>query len=161
MQRRGHKVGNCLPIALFLVPLPQQQLGATGPRRARKLIDEPLQETSRCLLVLLTQRLDGLGQTGDRLRTLSAARQISRNGCAEDEDDASGCEQCTQPKDSRQKCKGRHEGCHGTCNHGEDYTTRRYDFRGVCGKTPPQDSWLAAYPDAVLGSLRNVPDRPQ
>jgi hypothetical protein len=65
------------------------------------LIDEPLQETSRCLLVLLTQRLDGLGQTGDRLCTLSAARQVSRNGCAEDEDNASGSEQRAQPKDTR------------------------------------------------------------
>src|SRR2546425_2764759 len=138
MQWRSHKVGNRLPIALLLVPLPQQQLGASGPRCARKLIDEPLPETSRCLLVLLSQRLDGLGQTGDRLRTLGAARQVSRNGCAEDEDNASGSEQCAEPKDTRQKCKGRHEGCHGMCNHGEDYITRCYDFRGVCGKILPK-----------------------
>src|SRR3989449_8378340 len=130
MQRRGHKVGNRLPIALFLVPLPQQQFGATGPRCARKLIDEPLQETSRCILVLLTQRLDGLGQTGNRLRTLSAARQVSRNGCAEDEDNAGGSRQCAQPKDTRQKCKGGHEGCHRTCNHEDRKSTRLNSSHG-------------------------------
>jgi len=61
MQWRCHKVANRLPIALLLVPLPQQQLGATGPRRPRKLVDQPLQEASRRLLVLLSQRMDGLG----------------------------------------------------------------------------------------------------
>src|SRR5437667_4085265 len=149
----SHKVGNCLPIALLLVPLTQQQLGATAPWRARKLIDETLQEKSRCLLILLSQRLDGLGQTGGRLHTLGIARQVSRHDGAEDKDNAGGGERYAQPKDTRQKGEGRHEGCHRRRMHGENYTTGVYDFRGGCG-------WLAAYLDAVLGSLRNVPDRP-
>src|SRR2546425_3443704 len=39
------------------------------------------------------------------------------------------------------------------CKHGRDYSIGHEDFRGGCG-------WLAAHPEAVLGSLRNVPGRP-